>query len=69
MVLLNIKVTKNTENQKIKKQPPLPCGGGLGITQLTLINKGVFSDFGERQKTLLGGIPFVPAGSEIDKTA
>ena len=30
MVLLNTKVTKNTENQKIKKQPPLPCGEGLG---------------------------------------
>jgi hypothetical protein len=27
MVLLNTKVTKNTENQKIKKQPPLPFGG------------------------------------------
>jgi hypothetical protein len=31
MVLLNTKVTKNTENQKIKKQPPLPCGEGLGV--------------------------------------
>jgi len=29
MVLLNTKVTKNTENQKIKKQPPLsPFGEG-----------------------------------------
>jgi hypothetical protein len=39
MVLLNTKVTKNTENQKIKKQPPLPFGeqlswkGGVGQKQ------------------------------------
>ena len=36
MVLINRKVTKNTENQEINKQPPLPTGRGVDNQIVTI---------------------------------